>query len=1026
MTINKSLKGKFIVVVFTICLSCLLVVSVISYCLSYNLVKDKTNQSASEAVGKNASQLNNWFMEQGQVVHAIAQDIEINKDFSDQYLSNYLIQKFDRQKSQVLDYYIGFADKNRTMVCATGWIPPPDYDATTREWYREALKQNRLVYITPYLDADTKQMVITLAEPIKDGKNNVLGVIAADILLTDVMALAEEARIEGASYTFLLDDHYNFMVHPQPDFHPTPEKSINAAQVMEGKFRPLIKEIKQSQYNITELKDYDNSKRCFVLSNIEATNWTFGIAIPRSEYIKPLNRLLLGFAVALAISLLVGILIILPVVRSLLKPVLQLNEAVSSFAEKDFNARSLVSSQDEVGELSDNFNRMADIIQEYNQNLEQTVAQRTASIRNLLNNAGQGFLSFGHDLYIDEEYSSECNRIFGQEISGQRFTDLLFPGDDEQRQFMENALLTIMREDDDLRREVYCSLLPEELMINERNIHLDYKLILNGQTEETDRIMIILTDITEQRQLELHMEQERKLLKMIVKIVAYNNDFQEYRSDYQNFCSNTLWELLDSDRPREEIIAEIYRQIHTFKGGFAQLEMINLVEQLHQCESQISATQDELLEMPKQQVKTYFGSLNMLDWMAEDLAQLEEILDEQYLEQENLVVIDEAQLLEINQKMVACLSPWECKLLLPDLKRLMYRPMRELFKSYPDAVARLAERLDKSVLPVEIAGGQFLVDTKRYHDFCKTLIHVFRNAVDHGLESAEERIASGKDEYGTINCEILQNEDSISVVISDDGQGIDVEYLKERALEEGICEREFLVGLSPQEALQLIYVDSLSVKDEITAISGRGIGLGAVKEELDKLGGSVEVFSQAGMGTVFTFYLPYLESNKLPSISVNDIINPLLHTIEKFFSQEIGENLLHCSPVEKKKRLKLYKTTAFTTIKGIIRSYFILSIDEGMGNKLVHKMIIDEIEAGTEDSYVEDVLAECANIILGNSIKHFPEIQELVMMEAPVTLFSDRTAIKYLNADIWTCNMEFTIGKLSISLMTQEKLSGTV
>ena len=1024
MKINQSLKGKFIIVVFTICLSCLLVVSVISYSLSYNLVKDKTNQSASEAVGKNASQLNNWFMEQGQVVHAIAQDIEINKDFSDQYLSNYLIQKFDRQNSQVLDYYIGFADKNRTMVCATGWIPPPDYDATTREWYKEALKQNKLVYITPYLDADTKQMVITLAEPIRDG-DNLVGVIAADILLTDVMALAEEARINSASYTFLLDDHYNFMIHPQPGFQPTPDQSINAANVMEGRLQPLIKEINQGQYNIIELTDYDNTKRCFVLSNIEATNWTFGIAIPRSEYIKPLNNLLLGFAVALALSLLMGILIILPVVRSLLKPVLQLNEAVSSFAEKDFTARSLVSSQDEVGQLSDNFNRMADIIQEYNQNLEQTVAKRTSSIKNLLNNAGQGFLSFGHDLYVDEEYSSECNRIFGQEIAGQRFTDLILPGDDEQRQFMENALLTIMREDDELRREVYFSLLPEELMINDRNIHLEYKLILNNQTEE-DRIMIILTDITEQRQLELHMEQERKLLKMVVKIVAYNNDFQEYRSDYQNFCSNTIWELLNSDRPREEIFAEIYRQIHTFKGGFAQLEMTNLVEQLHQCESQISAIQDELLEMSEHQVKTFFASLNMVDWMADDLALLQEILGEQYLEQDNLLVINEAQLLEINQKMVACLSPWECKLLLPDLKRLMFRPMRELFKSYPETVARLAERLGKSVLPVEIVGGEVFVDTKRYHDFCKTLIHVFRNAVDHGLEPAEERIAGGKDEYGAISCEILQNEDSIAIVISDDGRGIDVEYLKERALEEGICDQEMLAGISPEEALQLIFADNLSVKDEITSISGRGIGLGAVKEELDKLGGSVEVFSQVGMGTDFTFHLPYLESNKLPSISINDMINPLLHTVHEFFNREIGEDLLHCSEVEKKKRLKLYKTTAFTTIKGIIRSYFILSIDEGLGNKLVHKMIIDEVEVGTEDSYVEDVLAECANVILGKSIKHFPEIQELVMMETPVTLSSDRTAIKYLNADIWTCDMVFTAGKLSVSLRTQEKLPVTI
>lgn len=1018
---SRSIRSKFIVMVFAICLSCLLVVSVISYCLSYNLVKAQTNQSASEAVGKNAAQLNNWFMEQAQVVNSIAQDVEINKDFSDQYLTNYLIKKFERQNSKVLDYYIGFADKNRTMVCATGWIPPPDYDATTREWYIEALKHDELVFITPYLDADTQQMVITLAEPIKDG-NNVVGVIAADILLTDVMELAQDARIKGASYTFLLDNDYNYMIHPQQSFLPTPEKSTNAALVMQGRFLPLIEEIKKGQYNIIQLRDYDNTKRCFVLSNIEATNWTFGIAIPRSEYIKPLNNLLFGFGLALTISLLMGIIIILPVIRSLLKPVLQLNEAVSRFAEKDFTARSLVSSRDEVGELSKNFNRMADIIQEYNQNLEQTVAQRTSSIRNLLNNAGQGFLSFGPDFYIDEEYSTECNRIFGREIAGQRFTDLIFPDDDEQKRFMENALLSIMQDNDELRREVYFSLLPQELLLNGCNIFLDYKLIVNSQNEEINRIMIILTDITERRQLELHMEEERKLLKMVVKVVAYNNDFQEYCSDYRNFCSQTVWELLDSNRPREEIIAEIYRRIHTFKGGFAQLEMINLADKLHQCESQISASQDEFMAMSSQQLKTFFASLNMLEWIDQDLGMLREILGEQFFERDNLLVIDEAQLLEINRKVVSTLSPWECKLLLPDLQQLMFKPMRELFKSYPETVARLAERLSKSVFPVNITGGELPVNTEQYRDFCKTLIHVFRNAIDHGLESAEERIAEGKDEYGTISCEIFQELSGISIVISDDGRGIDVEYLKELAVQKGIFDRETAAGLSIQEALQLVFVENLTVSDEITSISGRGIGLAAVKEELDKLGGSVEIFSQAGKGTVFTFRLPHFESYKLHDISAHDMINPLLNTMREFFSREMGEDLLHSSEAEKKNRLQLYKTTAISDIKGIVRSRLILSVDEELGNQLAHKMILDEIEPETEGLYAEDVLAECANIILGNSIKHFPEIQELIMFEAPVTLSSERTVIKYLNSDIWTCDMLFTTGKASMSLIIQDKL----
>jgi len=412
----------------------------------------------------------------------------------------------------------------------------------------------------------------------------------------------------------------------------------------------------------------------------------------------------------------------------------------------------------------------------------------------------------------------------------------------------------------------------------------------------------------------------------------------------------------------------------------------------------------------------------MLEWMDQDLGKLQEILGEQFLERDNMVVIDEAQLLEINRKVVSTLSPWECKLLLPDLQQLMFKPMRELFKSYPETVARLAERLNKSAYPVNITGGGFPVNTERYRDFCKTLIHVFRNAADHGLESAEERIAAGKDEYGTISCEILQDESGVSIVISDDGRGIDIDHLKELAVQKGIFDQETAAGLSTPEALQLVFIENLSVSDEITSISGRGIGLAAVKEELDKLGGSVEIFSQAGTGTVFTFRLPQLESNKLHDISAQDMINPLLNTMWEYFKREMGEDLLQSSEVAKKNRLQLDKTTAISNIKGIVRSRLILSVDEELGKQLVHKMILDEMEPGTEGLYAEDVLAECANIILGNSIKHFPEIQELVMFEAPLTLSSERTAIKYLNADIWTCDMLFTSGKASMSLIIQEKL----
>ncbi len=1021
MLIRNSLKGRFIIVVFTVCFCCLLVVSMVSYYNSYILVREETNQVAYEAVSRYASELNNWFMQQAGVLHAMSQDIEINRGFSDEYLSHYLSEKFQRRDSCVIDYYIGFPDSNRKMVCATGWVPPEDYEASKRDWYKEAVKRNNLVYITPYLDADTKEMIITLAEPIRDG-DKLLGVLAADILLTDVMKLAQDVHIDKKHYNFLLDDHYNFIVHPHPDFQPLASESRNASQVMQGLYLPLTEQIQEGRYPIIELKDYDNSKRCFALSEIKETGWIFGIAIPHSEYFGPLKKLWYGFALALAISLFIGFIIILPVVRNLLRPIEDLHQAVGRFADKDFSARSLVTSADEVGELSNNFNRMADIIQEYNVGLERKVEEKTAAIRNLLDNAGQGFLSFGSDLQINQEYSSECKRVFGFDIAGQYFPRVIFPGDEAEKQFLENALQTIFGEEDEYRRGVYLSLLPEELMINGRHIQLEYKVIANRNLRDNFSIMLIITDITEKRCLEKQMEEERELLEMVVKVVANRDDFLEYRNDFQRFCVQRIGELLNSDLPRDEAIAEIYRQIHTFKGGFAQMKMSHLFNQLHDCESEIAASRDELRDISAVEIKDFLNSFKLLEAMAGDISLLEEVLGEEFLEHENKLLIDEQRLLEIKQKMITCLAPWECKMLLPYIKRLRFRPFKELLRSYPENVSSLAESLGKSLLPLRITGGDMLVDSDYYHDFCKSLLHVFRNAIDHGLESPEDRLELGKNEYGIISCDIKEENGGIAVVISDDGRGIDIDLLKEQALDRGIYDEEYIEGLSCEEALQLIFADSLSSKEEVSSISGRGMGMPAVKVELDKLGGKVEISSKKERGTRFCFWLPAHDKIDVENFSIEEIINPLLETAREFFSREIGINLLHSTEVERKKRQELLRITAFITIKGVVRSYFILSVDEELGRYLVQAMTMDEIESGTEEDFVEDVLAECANMILGNSIKLFPGISELVMLEVPVTLYSDQTAIKHLQADIWTCDFLFEEGRLRLGLISQEEI----
>lgn len=1012
-----SLRIRFILAVLIICTACLVIVSCISYYTSYTLVKKEATQKASQVVLANADEFNNWLLGQAQSLHSIVEDLEINGRLDHAYLSSYLSGKYKRCTAGVIDYYIGFEQKE--FISATGWVAPPDYDCTAREWYQTAVNQDRLVFTTPYLDADTHQMVITISEPIKiDG--DLIGVAAVDIKLDDLMKLAETVRMDQTCYPILLDNEHNFMIHPQESFRPTAKRSVNAALVLNGKYEPLIERINSGQFGVLELKDYDGVKRYFVLSRIKSTNWTFGIAIPSSEFTRPLNKLLQGFAGALALSFILGLIIILPITNRLLKPIEGLTNTVRQFARKDFNARAPVVYRDEVGELSQTFNQMADIIQEYNQGLEQTVAQRTASIRNLLDNAGQGFLSFGNNLLVEEEFSAECSQIFNDDIGGRDFAWLLYPDDAEQRLFIKTALARIFEETETFRRDVYLSLLPPEIVLKGRSINFDYKIITEAN-DGSPRIMVVLTDITEKRQLEQQMEKEKQLLSMVVKAAAYNQQFSECVDDYLSFTDATIFELVES-LPINYAVGEIYRNIHTFKGNFSQFDMVYLVAKLNDCEGQMAADREKLHALPRLEVRHYMEQFDFKAWLDNELTLLKEVLGERFFENENKIVVAIERLQEISRKMVDCLAPWECKILLPEIKRLKYRPFQELIKSYPESTVRLAERIGKQIKAVEIEGGDVLVDTERFRNFCKSLVHVFRNAVDHGIETPEERLAGGKPIYGRIRCEVKTEAGNLRLIISDDGKGINSRELVVRAMEEGLIDKNTWPDSS--EALNLIFADNISTKDTATEISGRGIGMAAVKEETEKIGGSVEVQTAVGKGTTISFTIPLEDHQIIPLIYITNVMNPLLETTVQYFTAELGQELVYTSTLSSKEKLQLYGIAAFSEIKGIFQGRFILSVDKNLGLAMLKTFSLENLSVEEQEEYLEDVMTEITNVILGNSIRKFAWIEELLYYGIPVILSAENMAIKNGLYKIWSFDLVFTEGRLNLSFMAQEISSG--
>ncbi len=481
--------------------------------------------------------------------------------------------------------------------------------------------------------------------------------------------------------------------------------------------------------------------------------------------------------------------------------------------------------------------------------------QTSGDLKRLLDNAGQGFLYFNGDLHCGNQYSAECLRLFGaQDITGRNIVDLLFPADQAQHSIVTRALRNIFTKEPDMRG-VYLSLLPVETTLHGRTIQLEYKVI-NIIPESTANIamMVILTDITEQRVLEQKMEEEKNILRMVVAVVGNFRDLKGLLDDYHDFC-HSVQAIVLRQIPVAQLLSELYVSIHTFKGNFSQMYMTRITARLHDLESTISGFK-QISNLDQHQIYEFLPRQELENWPDEDLQVLKGVLGESFLDKSGTVEIEVKKLQEIEEHVQAVFPPGESRQLLSKLRQLRYRPFRELLHSYPDYVLKLAGRMRKSIDPVVIEDGEIPVDPDRYHHFVRSLVHVFRNSVDHGIESPEVRLGKGKDESGAIRCRAVLEGGYIVLTIADNGRGLELEKIKAQAVTAGICTPETVNCLTPQEVCQLILAEGLSTKAEVTELSGRGVGLKAVANEVEALQGKIEVETSPDEGTVFRFILP--------------------------------------------------------------------------------------------------------------------------------------------------------------------------
>jgi two-component system chemotaxis sensor kinase CheA len=183
------------------------------------------------------------------------------------------------------------------------------------------------------------------------------------------------------------------------------------------------------------------------------------------------------------------------------------------------------------------------------------------------------------------------------------------------------------------------------------------------------------------------------------------------------------------------------------------------------------------------------------------------------------------------------------------------QPIGRLFNKYPRLARDLARSLNKDVELV-LSGEETEMDKTMIEDLNDPLVHLVRNAVDHGVETVEARIAAGKPEKSQVLLSARQEGDHILITIDDDGRGMRPETIRNKAIEKGLITNEMANTLDENQCLELIFLPGFSTKDEISSVSGRGVGMDVVKTNIQKLNGTIRIDSEPGKGSSFAISLP--------------------------------------------------------------------------------------------------------------------------------------------------------------------------
>lgn len=478
--------------------------------------------------------------------------------------------------------------------------------------------------------------------------------------------------------------------------------------------------------------------------------------------------------------------------------------------------------------------------------LEELVEQRTLQLKSanltlkaIIDSLGQGFLTFDRSGQCGDIFTKACEVLLEANPSGKSIKEVLKIQPEKDREFSmwSSTVFDELLPFDDMK-----GLGPDQYSHSQdRSVFLEY-FPIRDEGQKIEKVVLVATDKTDEIEARKKLAEEHQFVEMVLKFVKSKKKFLEFLKT----IPGTLESSLRMNLSDPEMEKEAFRTLHTLEGESGTFS-------LHGIRMASKGPQKVLQEKKGDWKKEFVQAVQLVEQKYQfTLNQIQEAFGPVLSENADLIEISKDALSKIGEKIKGL--PKADGVYAEIVALLSHRTIESALVHYDGLVQSVCEKLGKKALPIKFVGADQPLPIDDLKPLFSSFVHLFRNSLDHGIESPEDRAFSGKPEQGllTIQCEV--DDARLKLRISDDGRGISAETIRKK-LQEKYPDQDFSKQ-SNEDVIQGIFLPGFSSRDAVTEFSGRGVGMDAVREEVERLGGAIRVYSNEGQGTEFVMEVP--------------------------------------------------------------------------------------------------------------------------------------------------------------------------